>query len=366
MNARPRVALIGCGRIGQVHLRTLLAHPELAEFAILVDANPVALASMADAYRLAKTDTDVAAIFDDPSIDAVIIASSTETHAPYIIEAARTGKAVLTEKPIALDLESTDRALAAVQDAGTRLQVGFQRRFDPGYRAAWQQIRRGDIGTIEMIRDAMRDPAPPPIDYVRRSGGLYRDMAIHNFDSVRWLKGEHPVEVFATGTALVSDEIGQAGDIDTSVVVLRFADGSLATIESSRRSGFGYDVRTEVFGAKGALMIGDSRQTPVRRFGPDGVTEDHQYFFLERFAKGYEAEVVAFLRAVASDAEADDALVVATGDDGRAALALAVAAEQSRAEGRPVRLDQPADAKVASAAITTPPAAAPDGLPIHA
>ncbi|MGC4190360.1 MAG: inositol 2-dehydrogenase [Thermomicrobiales bacterium] len=350
MNARPRVALIGCGRIGQVHLHTLLAHPEVAEFAILVDANPAALASTADTYRLAKTDTDVAAIFDDPSIDAVIIASSTETHAPYIIEAARTGKSVLTEKPIALDLASTDRALEAVQAAGTRLQVGFQRHFDPGYRSAWEQVRRGDIGAVEMIRDAMRDPAPPPLDYVKRSGGLYRDMAIHNFDCVRWLKGEDPMEIFATGSALVSDEIAQAGDIDTSVVVLRFADGSLATIESSRRSGFGYDVRTEVFGSAGALMIGESRQTPVRRFGANGVTEDHEYFFLERFAHAYEAEVVAFLQAVAEDRE-----VEVTGHDGRAALALAVTAEESRAQGRPVRFD-----------VLTPANAVPEGTPVHA
>lgn len=334
MNARPKVALIGCGRIGQVHLRTLLGHPEVAEFAILVDANPAALASTADAYRLANTTTDVGAIFDDPTVDAVIIASSTETHAPYIIEAARSGKAVLTEKPIALDLASTDAALSAVEAAGTWLQVGFQRRFDPGYRAAWEQLRAGEVGHIEMIRDAMRDPAPPLLDYVKRSGGLYRDMAIHNFDGVRWLKGEDPVEVFATGSALVSDEIAGAGDIDTSVVVLRFADGSLATIESSRRSGFGYDVRTEIFGSKGALMIGDARQTPVRHFGAQGVSEDHQYFFLERFAKAYEHEVVAFVKAVAGDT-AEDA-VCATGADGRAALALAAAAEQSRREGRPV------------------------------
>ncbi|MGN6484080.1 MAG: Gfo/Idh/MocA family oxidoreductase, partial [Thermomicrobiales bacterium] len=191
---------------------------------------------------------------------------------------------------------------------------------------------------------------------VTRSGGLYRDMAIHNFDSVRWLKGEHPVEVFATGSALVSDEIGQAGDIDTSVVVLRFADGALATIESSRRSGFGYDVRTEIFGSAGALMIGESRQTPVRRFGAGGVSEDHQYFFLERFAKGYEAEVIAFLRAVATDTEVD-----VTGHDGRAALALAVAAEQSRAEGRPVRLDE-----APAVPATSAPNTVPEGTLTHA
>ncbi len=196
MNARPRVGLIGCGRIGQVHLKTLLAHPERCEFAALVDANETALRSIASEYRLDHASTDVSLIFDDPTIDAVIIASSTETHAHYIEESARTGKSAFTEKPIALDLESTDRAIAAVVRAGTRLQVGFQRRFDSGYARAKRAIVDGELGAIEMIRDAMRDPAPPPLAYVEKSGGLYRDMTIHNFDCVRWLKGEDPIDVY--------------------------------------------------------------------------------------------------------------------------------------------------------------------------
>ncbi|MBA3275243.1 MAG: inositol 2-dehydrogenase, partial [Chloroflexia bacterium] len=321
MNARPRVCLIGCGRIGQVHLRTLIAHPERCEFAMLVDSNAAALGTIAADYRLETVSTDVSAIFDDPTIDAVIIASSTETHARYIEEAARTGKGAFTEKPIALDLESTDRALAAVHRAGTRLQVGFQRRFDSGYAKAHLAILAGDLGEIEMIRDAMRDPAPPPLAYLERSGGLFRDMTIHNFDCVRWLKGEDPVEVFAIGSALTGGDVAAANDIDTGIVTMRFADGSLASIENSRRSGFGYDVRTEVFGSKGAMHIGDSRQTPVRHLTASGVREDHQYFFLERFKDAYEAEILSFLRAVASDAE-----VEVTGADGRAALRLAIMA----------------------------------------
>ncbi|MBA2468175.1 MAG: inositol 2-dehydrogenase [Chloroflexia bacterium] len=331
MNARPRVGLIGCGRIGKIHLRTLLAHPERCEFAGLVDSNEGALRTIAAEYRLETVSTDISTIFDDPTIDAVIIASSTETHAACIEEAARTGTSAFTEKPIALDLESTDRALAAVHWAGTRLQVGFQRRFDSGYAAAHRKIADGELGTIEMIRDAMRDPAPPPPAYLEKSGGLFRDMTIHNFDCVRWLKGHDPVEIFAVGSALTGDEVLAAGDIDTSIVTMRFADGSLASIENSRRSGFGYDVRTEVFGSKGAIHIGDSRQTPVRHLTASGVREDHQYFFLERFKDAYEAEVLSFLQAVVSDTE-----VEVTGADGRAALRLAILAEESRRLGRPI------------------------------
>ncbi len=335
MTARPRVALIGCGRIGQVHLRTLVAHPERCEFAALVDANESALRAIATGYGLPNVSTDPSLVFDDPTIDAVIIASSTETHALYIIEAARTGKSAFTEKPIALDLESTDRALAAVEHAGTRLQVGFQRRFDQGYAAARVSIERGELGTIEMIRDAMRDPAPPPLEYLERSGGLFRDMTIHNLDCVRWLKGEDPVELFAIGSTLTGGDVLAVNDIDTSIVTMRFADGSLASIENSRRSGFGYDVRTEVFGSAGALHVGDSRQTPVRRFDAGGVREDHQYFFLERFRAAYEAEILSLLKAIVDDTD-----VAVTGADGRAALRLAIMAETSRELGRPVTSDE--------------------------
>jgi myo-inositol 2-dehydrogenase/D-chiro-inositol 1-dehydrogenase len=334
MNARPRIGLIGVGRIGQVHLRTILAHPELAELAILVDANSAALSAAQATYRLPAISADVGALFDDPDIDAVIIASSTDTHAPYITEAARTGKSAFTEKPIALDIETTDAALAAVNRAGTRLQVGFQRRFDAPYAAARRQIEDGRLGRIEMIRDAMRDPSAPPASYLQVSGGLFRDMTIHNLDCVRWLRGENPVEIYAVGSALTSPDVGLAGDIDTSVIVMTFADGSLATIENSRRSGFGYDVRTEVFGSTGALMIGDHRQVHLRAYDADGVHEDHQHFFLDRFARAYELEVMHFLESVANDTEP-----AVTGHDGRVALHLAFAAEQSRRTGLPVHLD---------------------------
>lgn len=334
MNALPRVALIGCGRIGQIHAQTLASLRHLCEFAVINDWNLSAAEATAARLGILKATADGEAVISDHHIDAVIIASSTETHAPYIELAAKHGKDIFTEKPIALDIETTDHALDAVTKAGVRLQVGFQRRFDAGYNAAKQAIACGELGSVEMIRDAMRDPEPPPADYIRRSGGLYRDMTVHNFDCVRWLMGEDPVELHATASTLVNDDFREANDVDTSILTLRFPSGALASIENSRRSGFGYDVRTEIFGADGALMVGGSRNLPVRRLSAFGVLEDHQYFFLERFRDAYRQELISFLTALR-----DDTPVAVTGEDGRAALLLAYAAEQSLRENRPVRVD---------------------------
>lgn len=331
MTTLPRVALVGCGRIGQLHARNLAALRDMCEFVAVADWNLEAAQTAAKLLDVPLATAESEDVLVSPDVDAVVIASSTDTHASYIEIAAQAGKDIFTEKPIALDLETTERALEAVADAGVRLQVGFQRRFDSGYAAAREAIVNGEIGRVEMIRDAMRDPAPPPVDYIRQSGGLYRDMTIHNFDAVRWLMDEEPVEVFALASALVSDDIRETGDVDTSVITMRFPSGALASIENSRRSGFGYDVRSEIFGSTGALMVGDHRQTPLRRFSATGVTEDHQFFFLERFRDAYRDELIAFLNALISDAP-----VPVTGQDGLAALRLAYAAEESRRQGVPV------------------------------
>ncbi|MCA9832805.1 MAG: inositol 2-dehydrogenase [Thermomicrobiales bacterium] len=333
MTTRPRIALIGCGRIGQVHARNLASLRELCDFAIAADFFLEAAEKTASAYGVPRAMSDGEAAIADPEIDAVIIASSTETHAPYIELASHYGKSIFTEKPIALDLDATDRALTAADSAGVRLQVGFQRRFDPGYVAAKNAILNGELGAVEMIHDVMRDPQPPPAAYIAQSGGLYRDMAIHNFDSVRWLMGEDPIEIFVMAGALFSDDIRAANDVDTSVVTLRFPSGAIATIENSRRSGFGYDVRTEIFGSGGGLMVGESRDLPIRRYTSAGVIEDHQYFFLERFRDAYRQEMISFLTAIG-----EDAAVSVTGEDGRTALRLAMAAEESLRQGRPVSL----------------------------
>lgn len=331
MTMLPRIALIGAGRIGQLHARNLATLRDSCELVGIADWDLGIAESTARLLGVPHATDDSESLLTSSDVDAVIIASSTATHAPYIELAAAHGKDIFTEKPIALDIQATVEALQAVERAGVRLQVGFQRRFDSGYVAANESVRRGELGRIEMIRDAMRDPSPPASGYLRNSGGLYRDMTIHNFDAVRWLMGEDPIEIYAIASALVSDDIREIDDVDTSIITLRFPSGSMASIENSRRSGFGYDVRTEIYGSEGALMVGEHRSTPVRRYNASGVHEDHQHFFLERFRDAYRSEIVAFIDALRTESP-----VPVTGKDGLAALRLAYAAEESRRSGLPV------------------------------
>jgi myo-inositol 2-dehydrogenase/D-chiro-inositol 1-dehydrogenase len=329
--AAVRVAVLGAGRIGRRHARTLANQIPMAELVVIADAIEDAARETASLVGVPRWTTDSDSVIGDPEIDAVLIASSTETHAPLIIAASEAGKDIFCEKPIALDLETTDRAIEAAAKAGVRLQIGFNRRFDRGYRKAKAEIAAGKVGTVESIRDTMRDPAPPPRGYVASSGGLFRDMTIHNFDCVRWLAGCEAIEVSAMAACLVDPMFAELGDVDTSIVTLRFESGALAVIDNSRRSGFGYDVRTEVFGSEGALMIGYSRDTPMLRLDANGIHSDHIHWFLERFDQAYIDELKVFV-----DSIVDDTPPPITGEDARAALALAYAAEASRRENAPV------------------------------
>lgn len=334
MSARVRVALIGTGRIGHLHARTLALLSDRCELTTIVDVRAAVARETAEKFRVPHWSASAEETIASPNVDAVVIATPTETHAPYICLAAEHGKDAFTEKPIALDLASTDRALAAVRAAGVRLQVGFQRRFDAGYATAATKIRAGELGTVEMIRDVMRDPELAPRSYLEHSGGLYRDMSIHNFDCVRWLMGCEPVELYAAGAALTDPMVAELNDIDTSVVTLTFASGALAVIDNSRRSAFGYDVRTEIFGSAGAAFVGYGRDTPVDVYNATGVHHDHITWFIERFEKAYAAELASFIDAIQADRP-----VAVTGEDGRAALVMAIAAERSRQLHRPVRMD---------------------------
>jgi myo-inositol 2-dehydrogenase/D-chiro-inositol 1-dehydrogenase len=335
MTTRVRVAVFGVGRLGRRHAEVIAYQVPNADLVAIVDANPAAAESVATALGIERWSSDSDEVMADPEIDAVVIASSTATHAPLIIAAAKAGKDIFCEKPIALDLDATDEAADAVAAAGVRLQVGFQRRFDPSYVKAKQMIDEGIIGRIEFIRDAMRDPVPASREYLATCGGMFRDLTIHNFDNVRWLMGEPVEEVFTMGSALVDPMFVELNDVDTSVVSVRFANGSLASIESGRRSGFGYDVRTEVFGSEGALMIGYTRETAVLHYSKAGVQSDHVQWFLDRFGDAYTAELVAFVDSIVNDLP-----VPVTCEDGRAALAMAYAAERSLQEHRPVRLQE--------------------------
>jgi len=331
MSERVRVALIGAGRIGQRHAATLASAIPRAELAIIADVHGPSAKTLAAKVRCPHWTDGPDSVLTDATIDAVVIASSTDSHASLIVAAAEAGKQIFCEKPIALDLEATDRALDAVERAGTRLQMGFQRRFDKAYRQAKELIDAGSLGRIEAIRDTMRDPSPAPRAYLETSGGLYRDMTIHNFDCVRWMMGQEVKELFAMGSALVSPVFQELDDVDTSVISLRFDDDSLGVIDNSRRSGFGYDVRTEVFGSEGALMIGYSRDTPMLRLDANGVHSDHIYWFLERFDQAYIDELKVFV-----DGIIDGTPPPVDGRDARAAIALAYAAETSLRENAPV------------------------------
>jgi myo-inositol 2-dehydrogenase/D-chiro-inositol 1-dehydrogenase len=326
-----RVALIGAGRIGLRHAATLAREIPNAELALIADVHAPSAEALAAKVRCDRWSSDPDDALSDRSIDAIVIASSTDSHAPLIIGAAEAGKQIFCEKPIALDLEATDRALAAVERAGVRLQMGFQRRFDKAYAKAKQLIDEGVLGRIEAIRDTMRDPSPAPRAYLETSGGLFRDMTIHNFDCVRWLMGEEVSELFAMGSAIVSPVFRELDDVDTSVVSLRFANDSLGVIDNSRRSGFGYDVRTEVFGSEGALMIGYARDTPMLRLDAAGIHSDHIHWFLERFDQAYIDELKVFVDGILSGAPPP-----VDGADARAAIVLAYAAEASRREHAPV------------------------------
>lgn len=331
MPERVRVALIGAGRIGQRHAATLAAAIPRAELAVIADVHGPAAEALAARVRAGRWTDDPASAIADPAIDAVVIGSSTESHAPLIIAAAEAGKQIFCEKPIALNLEATDRALDAVERAGVRLQMGFQRRFDKAYARAKELIDSGALGRVEAIRDTMRDPAPASRAYLETSGGLYRDMTIHNFDCVRWMMGSEVNELFAMGSAIVDPMFREIDDIDTSVISLRFETDALGVIDNSRRSGFGYDVRTEIFGSEGALMIGYSRDTPMLRLDAQGMHSDHIHWFLERFDQAYIDELKVFV-----DTIIEDTPPPVDGNDARAAMALAYAAEASRRERAPV------------------------------
>jgi len=330
---RFNVALIGAGRIGKIHAANAARHPELS-LACVVDplsANAEAVAATTGA-RVATLEAALA----DPAVDGVIVASSTDQHLGHCLSAHAAGKAIFCEKPLDLDLARLTGAAPAL--AGARLFVGFNRRFDPHFRALQRRLASGEVGRLETLQITSNDPGPPPLDYVRVSGGLFKDMAIHDFDMARWLLDEPVAEVFAWGAALVDPAIGAAGDIDTARTLLRTASGRLAVIANSRRSGFGYDQRIEAYGAGGMLRAGNVTETALQVWREAGAAADRfQNFFLDRYAAAYAAEMSHFADVLAGRAEPAIGF-----DDGVAALELAEAAGRSLREGRPVSFPSPA------------------------
>ncbi len=315
-------ALFGAGRIGRIHAANIAAHGA-ARLKYVVDIDTAAAGRIAAASGATVTDTK-SAIADD-SIDALLIASPTDTHAALIEAGAAAGKAILCEKPVDLDIGRARSCVAAAERASVLLAIGFNRRYDPSFRRVRQGIHDGEIGDVESVLIVSRDPSPPPISYVKHSGGMFRDMTIHDLDMARWLLGEEPVEITAHGSSLVDPEIGAAGDIDTAAVTLRTRSGRIAQIANSRRAAFGYDQRIEVCGSRGMLAAGNHKATSVQHATSAGYSSDPALpFFLERYADAYRLELDAFVRRLHGEA-AD----LVSGSDGVRALEIADACDRS-------------------------------------
>jgi myo-inositol 2-dehydrogenase/D-chiro-inositol 1-dehydrogenase len=326
-----KIGLLGAGRIGRIHGGNIAAHPR-ASLAAVADADAAAAQRLAMASN--ATIGTVDSIIDSKDIDAVVICTPTDTHADLIERAARAGKAVFCEKPVDLNAARIRACLDVVRAAKAKLMVGFNRRFDPSFASVRARIAAGEIGTVELVTILSRDPSPPPPSYVARSGGLFRDMMIHDFDMARFLLGEEPVEVHAVGSCLVDPEIGAAGDVDTAAVLLKTASGRIAQISNSRRATYGYDQRIEVHGSLGLLAAGNQHATTVTLAGTAGYQSDPALpFFLERYAEAYRRELDMFVASVL-----DGAPIAPSGEDGLKAQLLADAATQAATSGQPVRV----------------------------
>jgi len=337
--AKITVGVIGAGRIGKIHAENIRYFIPQARLKTVADLYADKLKEWAAVVGIEKLTANYREILEDPEIGAVFICSSTDTHADLVVAAAEKGKHIFCEKPIALAVDKVKRALAAVERAGVKLQVGFNRRFDHNFRRVRELVRSGAIGEPHIIRITSRDPAPPPVDYVKVSGGIFLDMMIHDFDMARYLSSSEVVEVYAKGAVLVDPAIGRAGDVDTAVVTLTFANGAIGTIDNSRRASYGYDQRVEVFGSKGQAGCSNDTPSSVLLSDERGVVGDKPlYFFLERYKQAFTDEVREFFQAIQENKPTP-----VTGIDGLKPVLIGLAAMRSLAEGRPVKLSEIAD-----------------------
>jgi len=324
--------IIGAGRIGKLHADNLLNRVDGACLKAITD--PFLDEDWAASRNIPLTGKGHRILLDDPEIDAILIGSPSAEHAPQMIECAEAGKHIFCEKPIALDPEIIRNALAEVDKSGVKLQVGFNRRFDPNFSAVQHQVASGALGDPHIIRITSRDPAPPPAEYVAGSGGMFLDMTIHDFDMARFLSSSEVTEVHAYGAVLVDPEIGKVGDIDTAVISLKFANGALGIIENSRKAVYGYDQRVEVFGAKGVAMADNNTPTSMIVLNESGTIRDKPlYFFLERYKTAFLAEMQSFV-----DAIREDKPTLVSGKDGLVPVLIAMAAKESLKTGKPVQV----------------------------
>ncbi len=330
------LALIGAGRIGRVHAAHLVHRIPEAQLLAVADVNPAAAQACAEQYGMPVAVEAYQAVLENRDVEAVVICSATDTHAEIIEAAAAAGKHIFCEKPIDFDLGRIDRALAAVEAAGVTFQVGFNRRFDANFQRVREAVAGGEIGEPHLMHIVSRDPAPPPIDYVKASGGIFLDMTIHDFDMARFLIGSEVETVYTAAGVRVDPAIGAAGDLDTAVVVLHFENGVIGTIDNSRQAVYGYDQRVEVFGSGGSIRIDNNHPNTAVVSTAEHLRRDLPLnFFMDRYVESYVAEMQAFIDAVLKGTPPS-----VTGRDGRAPVVMGLAARRSFDEKRPVRLDE--------------------------
>lgn len=330
------IGIIGAGRIGKVHMQSITYNVPGAKVLGITDVFKDGLQELADKYGIEKVYEDYKEMLADKDIDAVLVCSSTDTHADISIEAAKAGKHIFCEKPVDLTPEKVKAVIDAVEKAGVKLQVGFNRRFDHNFAHVRSLINEGKVGNLELIKITSRDPEPPSAEYAAVSGGMFLDMTIHDFDMARFLAGCDVTEVYVNATCLVDPAIGEAGDVDTAIINLKFENGALGVIDNSRRAAYGYDQRIEVFGSLGAAIAANDTPTNVTVMNADGVTTDKPlYFFLERYMQSFRDEMIQFVDAIQNDKPTPT-----TGLDGLNSILVALAAKKSVAEGRAVKISE--------------------------
>ena len=328
-----RVGLLGTGRIGRLHAETIASHSESTLYAVS-DIDSGSANEIAVQYGAALKSSEE--IISDPNVDAILIATSTDTHSDFIEKASLAGKAVLCEKPVDLNLSRAQECLKKVSAANNHIMIGFNRRFDPNFAQLKKSLDDKEIGKSELLTITSFDPAPPPVSYVKTSGGLFRDMMIHDFDLSNFIMDELPVTISAVGHSLINPEIGAAGDVDTAVVTMIYADGKIAVIKNSRRAAYGYDQRIEILGSEGLLQAENIVENSVVKSTKAGVlSAKPKYFFLERYMSAYTAEWDAFIKSLK-----ENTIVPVTLEDGVAALAMAEAATLSQRTGKSIQLKE--------------------------
>jgi myo-inositol 2-dehydrogenase/D-chiro-inositol 1-dehydrogenase len=335
MTGKVKIAVIGTGRMGSVHVRNIARLIPEANLVAICDIRLEVAQAVADECGIRRVVKDYHELLEDKDIEAILIASSTDTHAFIMKDVAAAGKHIFCEKPLALELDKIDEALVAVKNAGVKLQVGFNRRFDKSFQRVHEIVTSGDIGRPCILRITNRDPDFPAMEFLRVSGGIFLDLAIHDFDMVRFQLGE-VVEVYAAGGVLIEPKLTELGDIDTDVVILKFANGAVGTIDNSRKAVYGYDQRLEVFCSNGTAMANNEAETTAVKGNRDGfLSAKPPYFFMQRYAPCYVEEIRQFIECVR-----DDKSTPTTGLDGRAAVVLGYAAWKSLRENRPVKVSE--------------------------